>query len=127
MKPAVVNSSDETAEIPDGGERRLANAVILQAWNDFSHEGEVTAERKGQIETARLFFLSPPHSDWGASRRVWCDMANLAESTLVRVAHEKAAHFQAVQAEKWAKYVKALEEKKMLKRQAARKKAPMPA
>lgn len=123
MKASSLNANDEIAEIPDGGERRLANAVILQAWNDFSHEGEVTAERKGQIETARLFFLSPPHSDWGASRRVWCDMANLAESTLVRVAHEKAPHFRAIQAEKWAEYVQAQEEKKMLKRQAKREKA----
>lgn len=118
----ALNANDEIGEIPDGGEKRLANAVILQAWNDFSHDGEVNSERKGQIETARLVFLSPDNSDWGASRRVWCDMAGLAESTLARVAREKAEHFKTIQDAKWAEYVKTLEEKKMLKRQAARKK-----
>lgn len=66
------------------GERQLAWAVLETAFNDLTAEGANQISNKARME-ARLFCTSLD-GEWAHSRRKWCDLAELDESSFVRAA-----------------------------------------
>jgi hypothetical protein len=66
------------------GERQLAWAVLETAFNDLTAEGANQISKKARME-ARLFCTNLD-GEWAHSRRKWCDLAELDESSFVRAA-----------------------------------------